>query len=206
MAVISFEMSGVSLLARALAAESSVPSLALEDAIRNQSADVAAIYHAIGQQDSLPIRVSTKLRDANGIEGWVRRVCRQHGLDVLILDHVQMVPGDERIPLHISLNNAISRLRGLAAELKFAALVLSQINRASGGERLSLSAIRESSGLGAAADVALGLYRPKRRDETDPRTKTVLHFLKNRHGPDDKNFDQALEFDGAYSRFLPWSK
>ena len=59
MEVLSYEMTAVSLVQRAIAARAGVPSLSLEDAVRNQSADQAAIYDVAGQLSDLPINVTT---------------------------------------------------------------------------------------------------------------------------------------------------
>ena len=69
---------------------------------------------------------------------------------------------------------------------------------------LTVSALRDSHGIGANADVVLAMYEPERRGDTkdDRRQKIELHFAKNRFGPD--TMREYLEFDGAYSRFKPW--
>ena len=81
---------------------------------------------------------------------------------------------------------------------------ISQPNRSglNGNKRLTVSGLRDSHGIGANADVVMALHQPEQRDKSETWQKVVLHFAKNRFGPDGS--EQALHFDSAFSRFREW--
>ena len=203
--VLSYEMTAVSLVQRAIAARAGVPSLSLEDAVRNQSADQAAIYDVAGQLSDLPINVTTRVRDMNSLEGYVRRRHRSKPVDVVIMDHLQMLPMSDTQHRVAQMDDAAIRLKRLALDLNCVVIGISQPNRSglNGNKRLTVSALRDSHGIGANADVVMALHQPELRDKAETRQKVVLHFAKNRFGPDGS--EQALHFDSSFSRFREWS-
>ena len=185
MEVLSYEMTAVSLVQRAIAARAGVPSLSLEDAVRNQSADQAAIYDVAGQLSDLPINVTTRVRDMNSLEGYVRRRHRSKPVDVVIMDHLQMLPMSDTQHRVAQMDDAAIRLKRLALDLNCVVIGISQPNRSglNGNKRLTVSALRDSHGIGANADVVMALHQPELRDKAETRQKVVLHFAKNRFGP-----------------------
>ena len=207
--ILSFEMAGTALVTRTVAAQSSVPTLSVGDTLRGQTADLERVMEATGAQSELPIVVDTKMRDIRGIEGWIRRERRQTGLDCVIVDHMQLLPMSDNQHRVSQMDALAISLKRTALELNMVVLAISQPNRAglnSNGGRLTVSALRDSHGIGANADVVLAMYEPERRGDSkdDRRQKIELHFAKNRFGPD--TMREYLEFDGAYSRFKPWKE
>jgi len=109
-------------------------------------------------------------------------------LDIVYIDYVQLVEGDNRIE---NRNNELSRIsrmvKKLSSKYDFAAVVLSQVNRKCEdreNKRPMLSDLRDSGALEQDTSIALALYNGAIYD--DPETKEnhiELLFLKSRFGP-----------------------
>jgi replicative DNA helicase len=125
-----------------------------------------------------------------GLRGRARRVMAKHGLDLVIVDYLQLMshPGAESRQLEIS---AISRsLKALARELSVPVIALSQLSRAVEArdkKRPMLSDLRESGSIEQDADVVMMLYRPEYYlgEDTPPedRGKAEVIIAKHRNGP-----------------------
>jgi replicative DNA helicase len=140
-----------------------------------------------------------------GMRGRARRVMAQHGLDLVVVDYLQLMthPGQESRQLEIS---AISRsLKALARELKVPVIALSQLSRAVENrdkKRPLLSDLRESGSIEQDADVVMMLYRPEYYlgEETPPedRGKAEVIIAKHRNGP---TGELKLQFFPSIMRF-----
>jgi replicative DNA helicase len=124
-----------------------------------------------------------------------RRLKAEHGLDLLIVDYLQLMSGSsgsrrgfENRQQEIS---SISRsLKGLAKELSIPVLALSQLSRAPeqrrGDHKPQLSDLRESGSIEQDADVVLFVYREdlykKDSDEADTGVADII-VGKQRNGP-----------------------
>ena len=204
--VMSFEMVGEALATRAMASEANVPTLRLEDSLRNETADSDRVMDAVSAQYELDIVVDTRMRDIEGIVGWIRREHRQGGLDCVVVDHLQLLPTSDTQHRVAQMDALAISLKRVALELNMVVLAISQPNRAglsSNNGRLTVSALRDSHGIGANADVVMALHKPDLKDKDETRSKVVLHFAKNRFGPDGS--EMAMQFDNAFSRFKPWT-
>jgi replicative DNA helicase len=132
-----------------------------------------------------------------------RRVKREHGLDLVVVDYLQLmqVPGTkENRATEIS---EISRgLKALAKELAIPVIALSQLNR--GVEQREnkvpvMSDLRESGAIEQDADIILLIYREEVYDkETTRKGIAEIHIAKHRNG-EIGMFN--LTFQGMYSRF-----
>jgi replicative DNA helicase len=98
-----------------------------------------------------------------------RRLQRQHGTKLLIIDYLQLIRGVNRYSNREAEVADISRgLKGLAKELKIPVLVLAQLNRDLEKERNRmprLSDLRESGAVEQDADVVMMLYEPRLTEE-----------------------------------------
>jgi replicative DNA helicase len=124
-----------------------------------------------------------------------RRLKVEHGLDLLIVDYLQLMSGSsgprrayENRQQEIS---AISRsLKGLSKELGVPVLALSQLSRAPeqrrGDHKPQLSDLRESGSIEQDADVVLFVYREdlykKDQDQADTGVAEII-VSKQRNGP-----------------------
>jgi replicative DNA helicase len=118
-----------------------------------------------------------------------RRLKAQHGLDMIMIDYVQIMDLKKNVESRERAVSEISRtLKEVAKELRVPVIVLAQLNRGVEGRtdrRPMLSDLRESGSLEQDADVILMLYRDDYYDKENPEVKGVAEVLvnKNRNGP-----------------------
>jgi replicative DNA helicase len=132
----------------------------------------------------------------------------ERGLDLLVVDYLQLATGHGRFENRTQEVSFISRsLKGIAKELNIPVLALSQLSRAPeqhGAGRPELWHLRESGSIEQDADVVMFIYRERRRDDEedgqDPRAgvETKLIVGKQRNGP---TGDVILVFLKPYVRF-----
>jgi replicative DNA helicase len=126
---------------------------------------------------------------------------RRTGLDLVVMDYLQLVKGDGRMPREQQVA-AISRsCKQLSRELQCAVVVPTQLNRkATDREKASMSDLRESGAIEQDSDVIIMLAR-QYADDGDlrgvPNGMVSVDIPKNRHGQE-ASFE--LPFRGHYSR------
>src|SRR6266568_1331140 len=146
-----------------------------------------------------------------------RRLMRDKGLKLLIVDYLQLITARGRFNSRQEEVSSISRnLKGLAKELKIPVLVLSQLTRAPEREERGpqLSDLRESGAIEQDADVVMFIYRPnfyKVEAAPEERDQADILIAKQRNGPTDKvkfvfrsrltRFEEAAP--DAFSQFTP---
>ena len=198
----SYEMSAAQLARRSLTAQTSIDGRRIMSSLRDATAAAEPIMDAVGDQSELPIQVSQVPHDILGVEGWVRRLQRQHGVDVLILDHIQEMPASDDAPNRaLELDRVATKLKALATRENVLVLAVSQINRAAAGKTLTPAAIKDSGGISQSADNIIFMSEAQ-STPSDQRTKMDLSIGKNRDGPD--NVTQGIEFQKRYGRFVEW--
>jgi replicative DNA helicase len=121
-----------------------------------------------------------------------RRLKHERGLDLLVVDYLQLMSGRGQYESRQQEISDISRsLKEMAKELSIPILALSQLSRApeqrSGDRRPQLSDLRESGAIEQDADVVLFLFREELYKKSDPdlRGKAELIIGKQRNGPTD---------------------
>ena len=132
-----------------------------------------------------------------------RRLKREQGLDLVVIDYLQLmyVPGtSENRATEIS---EISRsLKALAREVNAPVVACSQLNRSlelRGNKRPVMSDLRESGAIEQDADLILFIYRDEVYDkESKDKGKAEIIIGKQRNGPIGK---VNLAFLGRYARF-----
>ncbi|MEC5324128.1 MULTISPECIES: replicative DNA helicase [unclassified Aurantimonas] len=150
-----------------------------------------------------------------------RRLKRQRGLDVMIIDYVQLMQGSSRTQGNRvqEITEITTGLKALAKELNVPIIALSQLSRqveSRDDKRPQLSDLRESGSIEQDADVVMFVYRdeyylanrePKPgTDEhlkweqalNDARGKAEVIIAKQRHGP---TGTVPLAFQAEYTRF-----
>jgi replicative DNA helicase len=137
-----------------------------------------------------------------------RRLKLEHGLDLLIVDYIQLMQGRSRFENRTQEISSISRaLKALAKELDLPVVALSQLSRAPesrSDHRPQLSDLRESGALEQDADVVVFIYREEEYDPTpDNKGVAELAIGKQRNGP---TGTIKLAFIKEYTRFenLEW--
>ena len=118
-----------------------------------------------------------------------RRLKAERGLDLLIVDYLQLVRGRARYENRTQEISDISRsLKGLAKELGIPVIALSQLSRApeqrGGDHRPQLSDLRESGAIEQDADVVLFIFREEVYKPTEEnRGVAQISIGKQRNGP-----------------------
>jgi len=139
----------------------------------------------------------------NDIRARARRLKRQHGLGLIVIDYLQLMQihgGSENRATEIS---EISRsLKAMAKELKVPVIALSQLNRSleqRPDKRPVMSDLRESGAIEQDADLIVFIYRDEVYNEDSPQ-KGVAEIIiaKQRNGPIGKSL---LTFLGKYTKF-----
>ena len=133
-----------------------------------------------------------------------RRLKAEHGLDMLVIDYMQLMQGRGRFENRQQELTSISRsLKGLAKELDVPIIILSQLSRAP--ERApttgpQLSDLRESGALEQDADVVMFIYREDRYKgpEDEDTGEAEIIIAKQRNGPVGT---VKLAFISDYTRF-----
>ena len=132
-----------------------------------------------------------------------RRLQAEHGLDMVIVDYLQLMRGEARTENRVQEISYISRsLKSLARELEVPLIALSQLSRAveSRSDHIpQLSDLRESGAIEQDADIVMFIYREDMTKENSER-KNIADVIvaKHRNGPTDK---VPLFFDKALTRF-----
>jgi replicative DNA helicase len=197
--VFSLEMAKEHLVLRLLCSEAKVNQQNVRQGYLERG-DMDRIAVAAGSLYRAPMYLDdTPSMTVLQIRGKARRLRAEHGLDLIIVDYLQLVSGygpSENRNQEIS---QISRsLKSLARELQVPVVALSQLSRAVEGRgrphRPMLSDLRESGSIEQDADVVCFLYRPsyygpeELRDsgylESDHHIAEVI-VAKQRNGPTD---------------------
>lgn len=143
---------------------------------------------------------STSLSD---IKARCRSLKKKHGLDVVIIDYLQLLETSEKTYSREQEIAKISReLKKMAKKLEVTVIALSQLSRATeqrADKRPMLSDLRESGSIEQDADVVMFLYRDEYYDE-DSSSKGISEVIigKNRNGQV-KTIN--LAWRGEYQRF-----
>ncbi|CAN5319798.1 replicative DNA helicase [soil metagenome] len=183
-AFFSLEMSAEQLALRLLADVSGVSS----DKLRKGEIDQSEFGRV--RDAALEIQESPLFIDATGglsiakLTVRARRLKRQSGLDLIVVDYLQLVTtdgskGDNRVQ---EVSMITQGLKALAKELKVPVLALSQLSRQVENredKRPQLSDLRESGSIEQDADVVMFVYRESyylSRTEPDPGKDQAKHL------------------------------
>jgi replicative DNA helicase len=120
-----------------------------------------------------------------------RRLASEHGLNLIVIDYLQLMQGQGRFENRVLELASISRgLKALAKELNVPVVALSQLSRAPEarpGKRPQLSDLRESGALEQDADVVVLIYREDfyQTEEIAEENKGIAELIvaKQRNGP-----------------------
>ena len=144
----------------------------------------------MGQFSSAPIFIDdTPGITVNEVRSKARRLQAESGLDMLIIDYLQLMSGSgRRNDNRVQEVSEISRaLKGLARELNIPVLALSQLSRAvecRTSHVPMLSDLRESGSIEQDADIVMFIYREEMYDkDTDKKGIAEIHIAKHRNGP-----------------------
>jgi len=186
--VFSLEMSAEQLVSRLLCSEARVDAHRLRTGYLNRE-EWARLADALRRLTETQIYID----DTAGVgvlemRAKTRRLKAEHGLDLLIIDYLQLMSGRGRIESRQQEVSQISRdLKGLAKEIDVPVIALSQLSRAPetrSDHRPQLSDLRESGSIEQDADVVCFIYRDEVYNPTDENHGTAeLIIGKQRNGP-----------------------
>jgi len=227
----SLEMSAEQLATRVLAEESGVSG----DKIRRGEVareEFDAFIQASMKLESVPLYIDdTPALTISAVRTRARRLQRQHGLHLIIVDYLQLLqgtpkPGGEQNRVQ-EISEITRGLKALAKELNVPVIALSQLSRAveqREDKRPMLSDLRESGSIEQDADVVMFVYREEYylgRAEPGRRPEESEDKFNQRYADWQERFEQVhgtgeiivakqrhgpigkvtLKFDGATTRF-----
>jgi replicative DNA helicase len=187
-ALFSLEMSNEQVVQRLLAQETSIDSQRLRlGNVRDEewplfTQAVSVLSETQIYLDDTPALTPLQLHTK------CRRLHMEIGLDLVIVDYLQLMTGDDRSENRVQEVSYISRsLKTLARELRVPVLAAAQLSRAveqRADKRPVLSDLRESGSLEQDADVVLFIYRPDTYDnDTLKQNIAEIVVSKHRNGP-----------------------
>jgi len=222
-AFFSLEMAADQLAGRILAEQSGVSG----DSIRRgaiKQEDFQAFVAASQRMSQVPLYIDdTPSLSIGAVRTRARRLKRQHGLDMLVIDYLQLLQGTgsrqsegNRV---LEISEITRGLKAIAKELEIPVLALSQLSRAveqREDKRPQLSDLRESGSIEQDSDVVMFVYREEyylSRTEPEPGTEKHMQWqesmerahnigeciiAKQRHGPIGT---VRMHFDPNFTRF-----
>jgi replicative DNA helicase len=205
----SLEMSKESLVIRLLCAEADTDSHRLRSGSSNRE-EWKRLTNALGRLGEAPLFIEDAAAlTVTQIRAKARRLQIEKGLDLVVVDYLQLVAGQDKTENRTQEVTKISHgLKALAKELKVPVLALSQLSRAPEQRqgRPQLSDLRESGSIEQDADVVIFLYRePKKASQEeqdgdgDRRGREMKLIVgKQRNGP---TGDISVVFMRPFAKF-----
>lgn len=201
--IFSLEMSNAQLVLRMLSSEAHVDSHALRTG-RLQKEDWWRLAEAAGRLEQARIFID----DSGGLtvqqmRGKARRLKAEYGLDLLIVDYLQLMQGRSDAESRQQEISDISRsLKALAKELNVPVVALSQLSRAVENRKPPipmLADLRESGAIEQDADLVVFIYREEVYDPNSEK-KGIADILirKHRNGP---TGERQLFFHEKFAKF-----
>ena len=217
----SLEMSSEQLAARILSEAAEIPSEQIRRGDMTED-EFRRFLEAAKDLETCPLFIDdTPALPISALAARARRLKRQHGLDVLIVDYLQLVrPATAKDSRVNEVSEITQGLKAIAKELNIPVIALSQLSRqveSRDDKRPMLSDLRESGSIEQDADVVMFVFReeyykerekPGEHDVEKMMTwqqemeqlmgKAEVIIGKQRHGPIGS---VDLSFEGQFTRF-----
>ena len=226
----SLEMSAEQLAARILSEASEVPSEQIRRGDMTEG-EFRRFVDAAKSLEACPLYIDdTPALPISQLAARARRLKRTHGLDVLIIDYLQLVrPASAKDSRVNEVSEITQGMKAIAKELDIPVIALSQLSRAVENredKRPQLSDLRESGSIEQDADVVMFVFREEYYKEREKPSDNELDKMaawqddmerlhgraeviigKQRHGPIGT---VDLSFEGRFTRFgnlvKPWQQ
>jgi len=203
-AIFSLEMSKEALVQRMLCSEARIDSQRLRKGLL-RTEEWGPLTTAAGRlaESNIFIDETPGITDMQ-LRAKARRIQSRHGLDMVIVDYLQLMSSIRKKEGRTQEISEISRsLKALARELSIPVIALSQLSRAvetrGRDKRPILSDLRESGAIEQDADVVIFLYRDELYNpNTDNKDIAEIIIQKQRNGPTGKI---ELRFFKEFTRF-----
>ena len=204
-ALFSLEMTTRSLIIRLLSSEAAIDFSSLRKGFLPMT-DYRRLQTAADKLTGADIWIDDSgSLDILEIKAKSRRLHAEHGLDLVVLDYLQLAHAEgRRDRKDLEIGEISKGLKALAKELDIPVIALSQLNR--GPEqrdpdkrRPMMGDLRESGAIEQDADVIAFIYRDivYNKDTEDPRLAEII-IEKQRNGP---TGTLKLDFEGRFARF-----
>jgi replicative DNA helicase len=187
-AIFSLEMSGEQLAQRMIAAETGINSQELRQGQLSPE-EWERFVQAADRLSKLKIHLDdTPALSALQLRTKCRRLWAQSGLDLIIVDYLQLMVSGARVDNRVQEISLISMgLKQLARELNVPVLAAAQLSRAvemRQNKRPQLSDLRESGSIEQDSDVVMFIYREEvYNEDTDKPNVAEIMVSKHRNGP-----------------------
>jgi len=201
--IFSLEMSKEQLAYKLLCSEANVDMLKLRTGTLEDK-DWENIAMAAGPLSKAKIYID----DSAGVtvmemRSKCRRLKMEHGIDLIVIDYLQLMSGGASSDNRQQEVSEISRsIKALAKEMECPVIALSQLSRAPeqrADHRPMLSDLRESGSIEQDADIVMFLYRDEYYNkETEDKNMAECIISKQRNGPVGT---AKLAWLGQYSKF-----
>lgn len=204
--VFSLEMSEEQLIAKVMCGEALVNAFDFKNGTM-QEADWARIANVLPVLDEAGLFIDDTLGiGVTEMRSKALRLQQEQGLDLIVVDYLQLMNGTRRTDNRQQEVSQISRdLKAMAKELKVPVVALSQLSRAPEGRannRPMLSDLRESGAIEQDADVVAFVYRDEYYNPENADVKGLAEVIiaKHRNGPVGT---VQLAWLKQYTKFMP---
>ncbi|MGB0356883.1 MAG: replicative DNA helicase [Cytophagales bacterium] len=206
-AFFSLEMSSVQLVNRMIASEAGIAGEKIKKG-NLQEYEWQQLYHKTSLLSKAPIYID----DTPGITlSEIRAKCRRLsklGVKLVLIDYLQLIPGDGKIIREQQVSNITRSLKSLAKALDITIIAGAQLSRAvetqGGDKKPRLEHLRESGAIEQDTDQVLMLFRPEYYgmtqddDGNDLQGQAEIILAKHRNGPTGSVF---LHYTSETTRF-----
>jgi replicative DNA helicase len=198
-AVFSMEMSELQVVQRLISMTAEIDGNRMRRG-RLSLEELQAISQASAELQQAPIFIEESSRlTVTDILAKSRRLQAERGLDLVVIDYLQLIEGvEEEANRVVEVANISRSLKAIARELQVPVVACSQLSRQieTRGTEPMLSDLRESGALEADADLVMFLWQ---KDQNDRRDRIVrLKLAKHRNGP---TAEIELHFEPELTRF-----
>lgn len=202
-AVFSLEMSNDQLVQRLIAQETGIDSQRLRLGDIHDHEWPLFVQAANVMSDTQIFLDDTPALTPSQLRAKCRRLDQEYGLDLVIVDYLQLMQGDGRTENRVQEVSSISRgLKQLARELDVPVVAGAQLSRAveqRSDKVPQLSDLRESGSLEQDSDIVMFIHRPDMYAGEGSRTNIAeILVRKHRNGP---TADVQLVFRGTLTKF-----
>ena len=157
--IFSFEMPANQLTKRMAQTSSAVNLKRYTDGVATKL-EMEAVDKAIDKIGKAPIYTEHSVRSVDQLRSKARIMKRKHGIKLIVIDYLQLVPFDSKLSKHEGISQVSHAIKQMAMELDVAVILLAQINR-TGAMRetgLVLYDLKDSGDIENDADIVLLMY------------------------------------------------
>lgn len=185
--IFSLEMSSEQLISRLLSSQSRVDGWKIRNGNLSPE-DYEKIQEAMAVLSKAPLFIEDQPGNTLlNMRSAARRLKREHGLDMIIVDYLQLINPERKTDNIVQQTTEVSRgLKELAREMDVPVIALSQLSRnvESRGGKPRLSDLRDSGSIEQDADVVMFIHREdKSKDEAERTNIAEIIIEKHRNGP-----------------------